>query len=226
MSTYTFLEKIVNKPPAFDKYIRDNVAWVSNFLGISTDPLIVNVGRELTHEEQLQLTTLVNNYIDPVVFLVYDHSDTLTMHSHYTSDVDNILVDSKAILQTFIYNNPGANNGLVLDSVKTIVEYACPNVQNFANTTSGSIWLDIFDVTRNVSICNVTKDLNEVATKWNALAATGSTEANSVFTSVQFDGMMNKTPNYDVIWQLRGTTSNSNYTFRCNCLQYLFYNVE
>lgn len=226
MSSHSFPNKIVNKPVALDKLIRSNISWGMDFNGVSTDPLVVYFSRELTIEEDEELHQIVENYTDPAIFLVYDHSNTLSMYSHYTNDDANIKTDGKCVLQTFIYNNPSANNGLVLDSVKTIVEYACPNVQNFLNTTSGNISLSIVDITRNVVIFDLTKELDTIALEWNSMAATGSTESNTVFKSVQFDGLMNKTPNYDVIWQFRGNTSNDTFTYRCNSLQYLFYNVQ
>ena len=226
MSSYVFDNVICQKPRACDEYIRKNINWVSNFGGISTNPLTVNTNDPLTTIQLSELTTLLNAYVDPAIYLAFDHSDTMTLHSHFNTDVDTVMVDNKCVIQTFIYSTLDISKPTVLDGIKTIVEYNCQNVQNYLNTTTGNVSLEIYDITRNVSISNSILDLNEIAVKWNSLAQTGSTKGNTVYRSVLFSGLMNKSPDYDVALQIRGCVNDDKCQFRCNSLQFLYYNVE
>lgn len=224
--SYSFPDIICNKPSALHNYIKTNINWDSDFLGVNTNPLTVLSSIELTENQLTELTTILNAYVDPNVYLAFDHVETLTLNSKFNNDSDNIIIDNKNVIQTFIYSTQNISAPTVLDGLKTIVEYHCPNVQNYLNTTSGNISIEIYDLSRNISIANKTVDLNEIAISWNNLAQTGSTEGSTVYRSILFTGLMNKSPNYDVALQLRGSTSDSNCEFRCNSLQYLYYNVE
>lgn len=226
MSSYQFPNCTAGKLVALDNYIRKNVSWSADFKGLNQDPITVSVSRALTQTELADLTTLIGSYTDPAFFLVLDHTESLALHSHYTKDIDNIMIDNKNILQTFVFTNRNSDY-LVLDSCKTIVEYTCPNVQNFVNTTSGNINVEIYDITRNVSISNKDIDISPIAIQWNLLAQTGSTSGSTIFSSTTFDGLMNKTTGYDVVFQLRSSVSApSSFDFRLNGLQYLFYSVQ
>lgn len=226
MSTYPFENITVNKPGACDQYIRSNIDWVSNFNGLSTVPLTIYTLEPLTDTQLSALTILINGYTDPEVFLSFDHSSNLPMHTHTNDCMDLTVIDNKSVLQTIIYEINNSNNTIVLDSIKTIVEYTCPNVQNFLNKTQGTITLEIFDITRNTIICTEIIELNEIATKWNTMAQTGSTEKDPVYRSHQFTGLRNVNPNYDTVWQLRANIDTIDFCFACNGLQYLYYNVQ
>ena len=227
MSTYPFSDIIVNKANACDAYIRSHVDWVSNYNGLSTSPLTIYTLQPLTDSQLSALTILLNGYTDPAVFLVFDHSINYPLHSHTTDDTDISIIDGKSVLQTLIFEASNNSNTIVLDSMKTIVEYICPNVQNFVNTTLGSITLEIFDISRNVSICSDTINLSEISTKWNNMAQTGSTIGDYVYRSHQFTGLRNVNPDYNTVWQLRATTNGSStFSIRCHGLQYLYYNIE
>lgn len=224
--SYSISDIICNKPGALHKYIQDNINWDINFVGVSTNPLVISTDIELTEIQLSELTNILNAYVDPVVYLAFDHVDTLTLNSKFNDDLDNIIIDNKNVIQTFIYSTQNISTPTVLDGLKTIVEYHCPNVQNYVNTTSGNISIEIYDITRNISIASKTVNLNEIAVNWNNLAQTGTTQGSTVYRTILFTGLMNKSPSYDVVLQLRGSTSNSNCKFKCNSLQYLYYNVE
>ena len=224
--SYPF-EKQVTKADAFDSYLKKNVSWPSDYQGLSTsqNQAVIFVMRELTTEEQTDLQTLVNNYTDPAVWLTFDHVETMAMHSHYTDDTDNHIIDGQDVLQTFIFCNMNTPD-TVLDSLKTIVEYKCNDLSTFAASTDGNITLSLYDVTRDVQILSSTIELNEIATRWNTLAEQNVTK-DVVFRSAQFYGLMNTVPNYDCVWQLRGSVEPpGSFTYRVNGLQYIFYNVE
>lgn len=226
MSSYSFPDVVCGKVEACDQYIRKHIDWVSNFQGVSTDPLTINSEIPLTEIQLSDLTTILNAYTDPEIFLSFDHVDTLTLNSKFNNDLDNIIINGQNVIQTFIYSTQNISIPTVLDGLKTIVEYHCPNVQNYVNTTSGNISIEIYDISRNISIASKTIDLNEIAINWNNLAQNGSTGESTIYRTILFTGLMNKSPNYDVVLQLRGASSDSNCEFKCNSLQYIYYNVQ
>jgi hypothetical protein len=223
MFTYNFSNKIIQKVGALQNVLEQS-AFRDIFDGISYAPLVVSMKSELTQLQLSNLTTLITNYTDPAFYLTLDHTTSLSLHSHFTTDTDNVIIDGNDILQTLIYT-ANIDSNIVLDSCKTIVELYCPNVRNYLNKTTGSINVEIYDITRNWSIASQTIQLNNIAVQWNALAQSGSTIGNTVYQSTQFTGLMNKNPDYDTIFQLRGTTSDSDFTFRLNGLQYIYYNI-
>jgi hypothetical protein len=172
MSSYPFPNVTVNKPGACDAAIRSHINWVSNYNGLSTGPLTIYTGVALTDAQLSDLTVFVNGYTDPAVFLAFDHSVNFPLHTHTTLETDLTFVDNKAVLQTLIFEASYTNNTVVLDSIKTVVEYICPNVHDFISSTSGNISLEIFDITRNTSICSDTIELNEIASGWNTFYST------------------------------------------------------
>jgi hypothetical protein len=224
---YTFENVTVNKPGACDQYLRTNLpnSCVDNYQGLSTGPTIIEFNKTLTIEEQDALNILMANYIDPEVFLVLNHTENITLHSDFFQNINNSIIDNKCIFQTVIYTNQNENN-LVLDSMKTVVEYYCPNVQNYLNTTTGNITLEIYDITRDYSIGSINQNLNEIAVHWNTLANQNITTGNTIYRSIQFSELRNACPNYDVILQLRGTQSDANFDYRLHSLQYLFYTEQ
>jgi hypothetical protein len=228
MCTYPFPDVNCTIPEACDVYIRNNINWVSNYQGMSTNPLTIYTTDPLTQDQLSTLTTLLSNYNDPPVWLQYDHTTSYPLHSHFTSDPDNTINNNEITLQTWIFSEQELkNNNLVLDSMKSIVEYNCPNVQNFLNITSGSTLqtgLTINDLSRNITIASQNIDIDDIALVWHNMAVSGTTGGNVQYKSIQYTGLMNKNPNYDTIWQLTTPKPiDPNFTFRVHSLQYIYY---
>jgi len=227
MSNYSYPNITVNKPGACDQYLRNNLpgSCVNNYQGLSTSPTIIEFNRSLTFDEINDLNILMSNYIDPDIFLVLDHTETVALNSNFSNELNNTIIDDKCVFQTIIFKNQN-NNSLILDSMKTVIEYNCPNVQNYLNTTSGNISLEIYDITRNYSIGSISLDLNEIGVHWNTLANENNTSGNIIYRSFQFTELGNICPDYDIILQLRGTQSDSNFDYRLHSLQYLYYTEQ
>ena len=228
MASYTFSGVVVNKPSALDKQIRQTVAWVADYIGLEVSTNVkVNVSRALTTPELDQLTTLVNSYVDPAEFLTLNRTEIYPMDSKYADATNPITAGGKYVLQTIIFANRNEPS-VVLDSIKTIVEYQCPNLLAFSlNSASKSITLEIYDVSRDVVIATQTIALSEIDTAWDQQALSNPTGASTKWRSAQFYNLYKNTTNYDCIWQFRGTSSHpALFSFKINSLQYLFYDVE
>lgn len=222
MYTYNFPEKTIQKVGALEQQLEQS-SFKDILGGISYPPLVVSMTSELTVSQLNDLTLLITNYIDPAFYLTLDHTTSLAMHSHFTNDQDTMM-GTQTVLQTLIYT-ASIDTNIVLDSCKSIVEFHCPNLQSYLNKTTGNINVEIYDITRDTSIASQTLQLNDIAVQWNILANTGSTTGNTMYRSVQFTGLKNKNPDYDCIFQLRGSASDTSFTYRLNGLQYLYYSV-
>jgi hypothetical protein len=182
---------------------------------------------ELTTEQQTQLETLINDYVDPEYYLHLSRTNTLPLFSSWTSDPNQTKVGDKSVMQTYIYdgNSVGQDPAEILDAVKSIFEYRVDNVQHFANTTEGNVYFEIYDVTRDRVISTRTIPLGSIAQSWNQLAQTGYTGGSTLYRTELFQGMMNASPGYDCIWQFRGdVTPPEIFDFRVNSYQELYYN--
>lgn len=211
------------------EYILNNIDWKDNFSGISIDPLVIyTASKSLTIKELTSLTIIIKMYIDPII-ITLDHTDAYSCNSSYTCDLYNSYTnDSKnIIIQTFLLSAKSKEN-IKLDSIKTIMEYKCYNVEDFINITSSNnlqTELSIKDISRNIDISLKKINIDDIVKKWNKLAKTGVTGENTQYKTIQFTGLINKNPGYDCIWQLcTPCPIDSNFTFKCHSLQYLWYN--
>ncbi len=188
--------------------------------------ITVPTSEELTTEEQEQLNNIINDYVDPPYYLQLTRTNSVPLYSEFTNKSGQNVVNGNTVMQTYIFNGNAANeNSEYIDCIKTIFEYRVDNVQNFANTTAGSIYFEIYDITRNQLILSRDINLGSIATEWNALAQTGSTEGSTMYRSEQFYGLMNMSPGYDCIWQMRGNVDPPDaFDFKINSYQELYYN--
>jgi len=223
---YTFIAEI-EKPAAFESYLQNNLAWVANYQGNSINTLDNNVklysDRELTPLEQSDTTTLIDNYEDPEVFLIFEHGETTPMNTLFTDEVD-LTVGGKKVLQTFIFNIPQNEEETVLGSFKTVVEYNCPDTQAFGLISNASIDMEIYDCSRDVQVFQTTISLAEIETKWQGMNL--APENDTVFRSAFIGGLQYQLPSHDCVWQIRVSTSHPEFKVRLNSLQQLFYTVE
>lgn len=224
MTEYHFVKNI-SLLTAFQKYMITNNAPLFNGCELTGNQLIIKTNASLSEEQLNTVTVLVNNYVEPPYDLNFNNTESLALHSHYTNDNDLVSIDDRKIVQTLIFtnrNNDGTNN--ILDCAKTILEYNVENVQNVLNVTSGSLEFEIFDITRNYQICLDTIDITGVISDWNTLAQTGSTSGNTVYKTHMCCGLMDKTTDYDCIYQFRMKCNIPEIKSRMNGLQWIFYN--
>ena len=146
-------------------------------------------------------------------------------------------IAGNSVLQTFIITNDDAlapmynhtNNNLAVDNLSTVVEYNTNNVNDFISNTSGSIYLELYDVTDNLILTSTTIPLNEIATTWNTLAEGGSTIGNTIFRQETLPSMVSITSTITsgntFIWQILGNTSDDTFNIRLNGLQKPIYQI-
>ncbi len=220
-------------PDAFDAHLRSTLTFASLYQGMSAsgDQLTIYMSVELTEEQLTELTSVVDNYVDPATYLTLNRTESYALHSHFTADPANVVVDGKFVMQTLIFKNSENTESVALDAIKTIVEYNCPDPVAFyassAGQTVGHVNIELYDVSRNLSISNLTVDLNEIADQWNTLGAANNSAPNTKWRSLLFSGLMNLSTNYDCIWQVRGSVSDpATFDYRINGMQYLFYDVQ
>lgn len=223
MYQYIFT-KAITKFNAFVKYISDNLILHTG-MSLQGDTLSIEFTEALSTEALDNLTTIIANYEDPIFFLTFSHTETYPMFSsRTTTELPSVIVDDKKVLQTFIFSNKDAEN-TILNSLKTVIEYTCPLVENFTGI-SGIANFEIYDIDRNVSISNLDIPLNEISTEWETMRANGFTGPNTIYRSVFITDLRSSVADYDCKWQFRGKTNSTLFNFKLNSLQYIFYTVE
>jgi hypothetical protein len=226
--SYVYADKEIGKPPALDKAIRQaaSLPWTSDsYDGVSTNPLTVYVLRELTVEEKQALDDVIANYVDPSEFLIFNHTENCPMITAYSNSSKLAIVDGKKVMQNFIFPNQNQPN-LVLDAIKTIVEYRCDDVTLFSQEPNDrQITVEIYDATRNVSITSIDVPLAEIADQWDQQAQSDPDSKGAAWRSIMFTGIHNKTTSYDCIWQLRLSSPNITFFVGLGSMQNIFYDV-
>ena len=226
MNVYKFT-KSIHLLNAFNNYLKTNFSEYDGY-GYEEPIVTVLTKTELSQELLGTLTALVNDYTDPEYYLNFSRSESMALLSPYTGSEDvHLDTDGRSCLQTIIMTKVDDDQVELLDGIKTIFEYHTENVQNFIDTTSGSLITGIFDITRNWCIIHKEIDISDICTQFNSIAQTGSTEGSSIFQSYLFEGLHDKITNYDCIWQFRACSfDNTKMKIRMNGMQKLFYNKE
>ena len=224
---YSFIATI-NKPHAFQDYLLSNITWGDAYIRNEPNILENNVSlytnRELTPPELEATTSVIDLYVDPLFFLIFEHAENTTMITEFTSSAE-LTINGKKVLQTFIFSAPSNSEDIVLDSFKTIIEYNCTNTLLFELISNSFIVLEIYDLTRDVQIFETNIPLDEIETKWKGMIL--PPENDTVFRSSFIGGLQYQTPNHDCVWQIRVSLSHPTaFRVRLNSLQQLFYKVE
>lgn len=214
MAQYTFTKAGVQKTYALDAYLAENFPLYQD-MSYSDPDLAVNTTASLTAGELDTLTTLVNDYVDPEVFLVLNSTFTDATWSKVSSSPTLIPV------QTFIFTPQSPGGDATFNAFKTILSYTTEDVTAFTGVTDCSATLQIYDLTRNVEIASDVIDIMDIITTWQGMGS-GS---NTVFRSAMIEGLRNSIANYDCIWQLKISVTNANVIVRSHSIQKLYYNV-
>lgn len=210
MANYSYT-KHIEKLGAFEEYVKNNFVnydWYS----YSNDLVVVASKVVLSAEEEAGLAALVGAYVDPVHWLVLNKTESNCTNSDPSNSATPI------VHQSFIMS-PNIDN-IVVDSMKIVVQYdgTPSDFSGFdAATEAPTLTLELYDLTRGISITSVSVDLRPIALAWKA------GEASPKWKTTQFYGLMEKITGYDCIWQVKGSISDPRITYRLNCMQKIYY---
>ena len=221
--SYNFIEyPNISFQDGFDQYLSQNLgSLVYNGLVFDNDKFIIVTNNTLSNLELNNLNTLIHNYTPLPYILIYNSSRTLAMYG-YNNDINVVYDDEEySIIQFNVYKQ---DNELIIDGIKATIELNCLNVQNYLNTTSGSLNLKIFDYTNNTLVTQQTININsDITTLWNQLAQNGNTNGNSAIQNVSFDSLSDIIST-DSIYNFGTKSSDDKYIPRLRGLQCLYYN--
>lgn len=218
MASYNFTKTEIQKPPAFDAYLRENFPLYEDFS--YTDPnLTIDTTQTLTETELTILTTLVNDYVDPTEFLVLN---TTIVNSSWSKAATLPTLTS---VHTFIFTPKSPDGTAVFDGMKTIFEYTTSDITAFSGVTGAVATFQIYDYTRSTPISTNNLDISDIVTDWNTQATGGATGSNTVYRSFIAQGLRHQIANYDCIWQFRISVSVPNISVRTHSIQKLYYDV-
>lgn len=204
---YTFY-KTIDKIEAFVAQAKMQHGYSS--MSYNNGQLTMNMESILTDVELQKLTTFVENYVDPAVYLLFNNAISYPLSSNSTNSTSFMPV------QNIIYQNQNTEN-LVMDSMKTVLVIKS-STPNLLMDSSYFVEMQIMDKTRNIQIFSGRLDITSLVNGWSLM----STAQNTV-KSWQLYGLASKTPSYDVIFQFSMRVSNPNLFVQLNALQFLFY---
>lgn len=224
---YYYFDKETSKAGAMYEYLLKEFPEFSSIntehVGLSTGGGKVTVSfiTELNEEQLTRLNNFINNYTDPTVYLSLTQTLTDSARTKTTNS------QSLQTIHTFILNSRSPDQNDVFNSLKTVMELSCDSTEQFLNLedTSGSVTIQIYDITRNIIIDEHVVDISQYILNWKNKALNNDFEKQVEFRTFQVEGLRLKTANYDCIWQFRASVSNTNIYLTLNSLQYLYYNV-
>lgn len=221
--TYTFESVVVLKAPAFQSYITKNFS-LGGSTSVEENSVHVMTNVELSTEELAALDALVRAYVDPDVFYQFEYTESITGFSQSTissslSDVQSFIFPSK----TLPNGDNAQSDGTVLNSIKSILKLTMEDVALAADMTSGTVEIEMYDVTRNLQICTQTVDISSFMLDWKAKALASETGPVTSYKSFMMTGLTNKSTSYDCIWVIRLSISDPRIRVRLNGFQKLFY---
>lgn len=219
MTVYNFTKSGIQKVYAFEKNV---VRTFAKFVDYSySDPnLSINTSSDLTEEELASLTTMINEYTDPAIFLRL--CSTITDAGISTKTNSSI----PEVVQTYIYTNTNNDGICVFNGIKTVLEYSTNNVEEFLNF-EGTVSVDftIKCYTRNFVIHNSTLDITQICNDWKVLAQNGQTGVVKTYKTFMVEGLREIVANYDCLWQYIIGVSDPLVYVMLHAKQMLYYDV-
>lgn len=216
-----YFTKTVTKPDAFNDYIKGKLL-TSEGVATSDTTITVYSSVELTSEQQIQLASDVEAYVDPSYWLILDHSDNQFLNTNSTNS------DTPEVLQSFIVS-PYNNGNTVLGSMKTVVEYTVTDLNAFINWDESNpviFTLEIFNLTQNKSVTTITQTLNDMCLHWKQHALNGDGSPQKDWKTLQIYGLKDLVPGSDCIWQFKVSISHPSIYISLNSVQRLYYVVQ
>lgn len=220
--TYTFYPPNADKPGILFQYLNDNYPL---FLYGKGDGVTYSITfkRQLSTEELEEFTQWIMNWVSPEQYLVFNRAETFSLNT------ERLTSSQLEVLNTFIMPgyDPNKNDGTILASIKTIVEYSTENIESFAAIEEAQphlITLQIFSLTANVVVHEETIDISPVFLQWKQKALNGETGKEASWKSYQVFGLNNILPKSDSIWQWKASTT-SPIRIALNGQQRLYYDI-
>lgn len=216
--TTVVLTLTVNNAPAFENYLATNYPDAQFTVSITGNQVTLTTTTVLSTDQQTSLTTLVNAYVDPAIYLQLAYTESMSgiserSNSQVPYDVMSFIFPSTTNIQ----------DGTLLDGLKTVVTVWTDTVQGFSGVTGGTVTIDIYDYTRDFAITSATIDISTQVSTWQTMAAAGATGMVNAYVSQLFGGLYAESTTFDCIWIFRITTSNPLIYARLNGIQKLFY---
>ncbi len=221
VSTYVFTKNI-SKFDAMHAYFRERQPKYLNF-SAENDVVTLYLSAELTEAEQASMATLVAAYEDPEFWLTLERTEEQFLSTKFTSSTTPV------VLQSFIVSPYNASDVLVMDSIKTVINFEVLDIQDLLTIppeTPFTITIELYNFTQSETVITEVKDIADKIQMWRD-EASGLSEATSRshWSTLQMFGLKDYVPGADNIWQFRVNVSYPLVRVALNSVQKLFYNV-
>jgi hypothetical protein len=218
---YHFAKAVVNKQNPFEFYLYSRFSKDIAISYIDGDVTIVSP-TELQQYQIDTLQTLIDNYVDPDVFL------QLTATNTYPTTSDETNSTTLTPVHAFInaYNDispPG-----VLNAIKMLIRCNCKSTEYFGTMedVTSMVAIQVYDKTRNYLIANSQVEVSGIVQGWKDIAQNGDFSAQQSYVTLSIEGLRDKLTNHDCIWEIRACVSDEHIYVNLGSIQFLYYDVQ
>jgi hypothetical protein len=190
----------VRKQKAFDSGMKR--LFPNNYVGMvqTNKESFVAFHNDLSDQELKQLTEYAETYSDPDVFFDLIRTETHPGASPLGQQTKQVMIFTNR-------NEPD----IVLDSIKSVVEFEKSETCTSSKETA-VLKITIYDITRDWRFVHTTLDVSSMLAE------------NSIkYQTIQLDGLHDKMPNHDCVWQIEAAVDHPDLKIRLHGLQSLFF---
>ncbi len=220
MPEYIFNKPSIQKFPAFENALRACPKY--DYFIFEYPNVYVTTTDTLSESELQQLQTIVDDYVDPEVFL--------TLNSSIIDSVRSLTTNSATpeIVSTFIYSNTATTGtGATFNAIKTVLEYATDNVQDLADFSgSCNVTLVIHCYTRDYQVASHSIDITDIVNSWKEEALNNATGPRLAYRTFLIEGLRNAVANYDCLWNYKLSVSDPRVKVTIHAKQMLYYDIQ
>ena len=218
--TYTFYLNNPH-PDILHYYLLDNNPLYESFVEQVKNEYQITFKRSLTSQELSEFTNWITTWVQPSIYLIYDHAET------YTLTTDKINSSDLSVVNTFImprYNL--TSSSVILGSLKTLIHVSVHDITSLINLDEniiGNIKIQLYCNTKKVVIHHEDVSISNTIYNWKQQALGGKTGLIEDWIPYQMYGLDNVLPDYDCIWQWKLSTNSPNVYVALNSLQRIYF---
>jgi hypothetical protein len=219
---------IINLPKikmiaGFNDWCIKNIPLFSGNATKQDDPnFAITFIRALTDQELADITAQMQAHSDPPYWLSLAKVESMNLSCGLTNTSATIPVN------TFIFC-PNDLTDSKLDSLKILVHYQTLAIENFINfdeSTTNTLTIELFCMTRNIILKVAIIDINSVLSEWKTKANNSETGEVNRWKTSQLYNMHTLVANYDCVWQFRVGVSNPLVYVALDSLERIFYDFN
>lgn len=219
MPEYTFNKPGVTKLFVLDAQMRA-ICPVFDYCNYNDPELIVVTLQEIDADMLTTLQVHIDQYVDPLVYLELQSTDSSTAPSSWTSSPT-----LTSVLVWIMLGSTQTELSGILNAIKTVLTVRVDDITQLIGNSTGTVSLVLYSITRNLALVTREIDISEQLGLWETAANNNETGSKVLHKSIMFEGLRHSTCDYDNICEWQLAVSNPNVKVNLNGLQSLYYRI-